>query len=63
MEVDYNMLVQIIFITIMLSKNITLWSGGVMVNNLIIQYEGEEFKPPHLQLRLPWLPSWLNLVA
>jgi hypothetical protein len=44
-KVDYNML----------SKNITLWSGGAMIEDLTPQCGGEEFKSPHLQPRLPWL--------
>jgi len=55
MEVDYNMLSKIMFITIMLSQNITLWSGGAMVKGLTLQCGGDEFKSPHLQLKLPWL--------
>jgi len=43
------------FITNILSKNITLWGGGAMVKDLISQCELEEFKSPHLQLKLPWL--------
>ncbi len=43
------------FITIMLSKNITLWGGGAMVKDLTLQNGGEEFKFSHLQPRLPWL--------
>jgi len=43
------------FITIILSKNITLSGGGVMVKNLTPQCGGEKFKPSHLQPRLPWL--------
>ncbi len=43
------------FITIMLLKNITLWGGGAMVKYLIPECEGEEFKSPHLQPKLPWL--------
>jgi len=42
-------------ITNMLSKNITLWGGGAMVKDLIPQFESDEFKSPHLQLKLPWL--------
>jgi hypothetical protein len=44
----------------MMSKKITLWGGGAMVKDLIPQYEGEEFKSPHLQPSLPWLLQWLN---
>ncbi len=43
------------FITNMLFKKITLWGGGTMVKDLILQYGGEEFKSPYLQPRLPWL--------
>jgi hypothetical protein len=32
------------FITNMLSKKITLWVGGAMVRDLILQCGGEEFK-------------------
>jgi len=39
----------------MLSKKITLWGGGAMVKNFILQCRGEEFKSLHLQPRLPWL--------
>jgi hypothetical protein len=45
MEVDYNSLVQ----------KITLWGGGAMIKDLTPRCEGEEFKSPHLQPRLPWL--------
>ncbi len=38
----------------MLSKKITLWGGGRMVD-LIPQCEGEEIKSPDLQPSLPWL--------
>jgi hypothetical protein len=31
-------------------KKITLWGGGAMVKNLILQCGSEEFKSPHLQL-------------
>jgi hypothetical protein len=31
-----------------------------MVNDIITQYGNEEFKSPHLQLRLPWLLRWPN---
>ncbi len=55
MEVDYNMLVQIMFITICCPKTITFWGGGVMVKDLIFQCGGEEFKSPYLQPKLPWL--------
>ncbi len=48
MEIDYNMLVQIMFITNMLFKTITLWGGGAMVKDLIFQCGGEEFKSSHL---------------
>ncbi len=58
MEIDYNMFAQIMFIANMLSKIITLWGGGAMVKDLILQYGGEEFKSPHLQPRLPWLLMW-----
>ncbi len=44
----------------MLSKKITLWGGGAMVNDLIFQCEGEEFKSPHVQPRLFWLFKWPN---
>jgi hypothetical protein len=40
-----------------IKTKITL-GGGAMVKDLILQCEGEEFKSPHLQLGLPWLP-WL----
>jgi hypothetical protein len=55
MEVDYNMLVQIMFITICCPKKFTCWGGGAMVKDLPLQCEGEEFKSPHLQPRLAWL--------
>jgi hypothetical protein len=55
MEIDYNMLVQNHVYYNMLSKKIILWGGGVVVNKLIPQCGGEEFKSPHLQSRLPWL--------
>jgi hypothetical protein len=29
--------------------------GGAMVKDLILQYENEEFKSPHLQPQQPWL--------
>jgi hypothetical protein len=48
MEIDYNMLVQIMFIIDMLSKIITLWHGGAMVKDLTFQCGGEEFKSPNL---------------
>jgi hypothetical protein len=53
MEIDYNMLVQTHVHYNMLSKKIALWSGGAMVKNLAPQCEGEEFKSPHLQPKLP----------
>ncbi len=43
------------FITNMLTKKITLWVSGAIVKDLIFQCGGEEFKTPHLQLRLPWI--------
>ncbi len=46
---------KIMFIIIMLSKNITLWVGGAMVKDLIPECGGEKFKSSHLQHRLPWL--------
>ncbi len=49
------------FISVMLSKNITLWGGGVMVKDLTLQCGGEEFKSPHLQLKLPRLLRLLGL--
>ncbi len=52
MEVDHNTLVQNHVHYNMLSKNITLWGGVAMVQDLIPLCEGEEFKSPHL---LPWL--------
>jgi hypothetical protein len=55
MEVDYNMLVQDHVHYNYVVQKITLWSGDAMVKNLIFQCEGEEFKSPHLQPRLPWL--------
>jgi hypothetical protein len=55
MEVDYNMLIQNHVHYNMLSKKITLWGGGAMVKDFTPQCEGEEFKSPHLQPRLPWL--------
>jgi hypothetical protein len=55
MKIDYNMLVQNYVHYNMLSKKITLWGGGAMVKDLIPQCGDEEFKSPHLQLRLPWL--------
>jgi hypothetical protein len=55
MEVYYNMLVQNHVYYNMLFKIITLWGGGAMVKDLTSQCEGEEFKSPHLQLRLLWL--------
>jgi hypothetical protein len=48
MQIDYNMLVQNHVHYNMLSKQITLWGGGAMVKNLILQFGGEEFKSPHL---------------
>jgi hypothetical protein len=39
----------------MLFKKIILWGGGAIAKDLIPQYEGEEFKSSHLQIRLPWL--------
>ncbi len=44
MKIDHNILVQNHVNYNMLSKKITLWGGGVMVKDLISQYEGEEFK-------------------
>ncbi len=44
---------KIMFITNMLSKKITLWGGGAMMKNSTPQCEGEEFKSPHLQPKLP----------
>jgi len=41
-------------------QKITLWGGGAMVKDLILECGGEEFKPPHLQPRLPWLLRWPN---
>jgi hypothetical protein len=55
MQVDYNMLVQNHVYYNMLSKKITLWGGSAMVKSLTPQCGSEEFKSPHLQLRLPWL--------
>ncbi len=46
---------KIMFITNMLSKKITFWGGGVMVENLTPRCGSEELKSPHLQPRLPWL--------
>jgi hypothetical protein len=46
---------KIMFILMMLSKNITLWGGGAMVKDLTPQRGGEKFKSPHLQPKLPWL--------
>ncbi len=46
---------KIMFITNMLSKKHRLWVGGKMVRDLIPQCGSEEFKSPHLQLKLPWL--------
>jgi hypothetical protein len=54
-EVDYNMLVQNHVHYNMLSKKITLWSGGAMLKDLTSQCAYEEFKSPHLQPKLPWL--------
>jgi hypothetical protein len=55
MEIDYNMFVQNHVNYNMLSKKISLWSGGAMVKDLTLQCGGEEFKSPYLQPRLPWL--------
>jgi hypothetical protein len=44
---------KIMFITIRSPKKITLWDGGVMVKDSTSQCGGEEFKSPHLQLKLP----------
>ncbi len=55
MEIDYDMLVQNHVYYNMLLKKITLWGGGAMGKDLTSQFEGEEFKSPHLQ---PWL-LWL----
>jgi len=56
MEVDYNiLLVQNHVHDNYVVQKITLWGGGAMVKNLTPQCEGEEFKSPHLQPRLPWL--------
>jgi hypothetical protein len=55
MAVDYNMSVQNHVHYNYVVHKITLWGGGVMVNDIITQYGNEEFKSPHLQLRLPWL--------
>jgi hypothetical protein len=52
MEVDHNMLVQNHVHYNMLSKKITSWGDVAMVQNLIFQCEGDEFKSPHLQPRL-----------
>jgi hypothetical protein len=49
MEVDYYIIVRNHVYYNMLSKKITLWGGGTMVD-LIPQCEGEEIKSPHLQL-------------
>ncbi len=46
---------KIMFITNMLSKKITFWGGGAMVKDLTPQCEGEKFKSPNLQPKLPWL--------
>ncbi len=46
---------KIMFIKNMLSKKITLWGGSAMIKDLTPQCEGEEFKSPHLQPKLPWL--------
>jgi hypothetical protein len=43
------------FITIMLSKHITLWGNGALVRYLTPQLGVEEFKSPHLQPKLPWV--------
>jgi hypothetical protein len=53
MKIDYSMLFQNHVHYNMLSKEITLWGGGAMLKNLITQCEGEGFKSPHLQPRLP----------
>jgi hypothetical protein len=60
MKVYYNMLVQNHVNYNMLFKKITLWNGGAMVKNLIPQRGSEEFKFPHLQLKLPRLLKWPN---
>jgi hypothetical protein len=56
-EADYNMLVQNHVHYNHVVQKITLWGDGGMVNDLTTQCQcgGEEFKSPHLQLRLPWL--------
>jgi hypothetical protein len=48
MEVDYKMLMQNHVNYNMLFKKITLWGGDAIVKDLTPQYEGEEFKSPHL---------------
>ncbi len=55
MEVDCKMLMQNHVNYNMLFKKIILWGGGAIAKDLILQYEGEEFKSSHLQTRLPWL--------
>jgi hypothetical protein len=55
MEVDYNTLVQNHIHYKYVFQKIMLWSGGVMVKDLILQCGSEEFKSSHLQPRLPWL--------
>ncbi len=51
-------LITICWSKIMFIKTKITLGGGAMVKDLILQCEGEEFKSPHLQLGLPWLP-WL----
>ncbi len=59
MEIDYNILVQNhVYYNMLLKKKLPLWGGGAMAKDLTPQCGGEEFKSPHLQPRLPWLP-WL----
>jgi hypothetical protein len=48
MKIDHNILVQNHVNYNILSKKITLRGGGVMVKDLTLQCEGEQFKSPHL---------------
>jgi hypothetical protein len=58
MEVhEYNMLVQNHVHYNYVVQKITLWGGGAMVKDLIIECEGKEFKSTHLR---PKLLKWPN---
>jgi hypothetical protein len=53
MEVhEYNMLVQNHVHYNYVVQKITLWGGGAMVKDLIIECEGKEFKSTHLRPKL-----------